>query len=48
MDAVAELTRTPWADVWRMSAVEWLNYECYRRDKAEHEKAELEKWKLTH
>ena len=31
-----------------MSAVEFLNLLCYRRDKAEHDRRMLEEWKRRH
>lgn len=31
-----------------MSAVEFLNILCYRKDKNEKEKMEIEKWKKAH
>lgn len=31
-----------------MSAVEFLNILCYRKDKMENEKKEIEKWKKAH
>lgn len=48
MDAVSETLRCSWDDVWRMTAIEFLNILCYRRDKDEREKKEIEKWKNSH
>ena len=48
VDAVSETCRCSWDDVWQMSALEFLNILSYRKDKAEKEKEELEKWKKTH
>lgn len=31
-----------------MTAMEFLNLLCYTIDKAEHDKAELERWRRTH
>lgn len=31
-----------------MGAVEFLNIICYKRDKAEKQRQEVEKWKRTH
>lgn len=31
-----------------MTALEFLNLLCYRKDKDARDKAELEKWKRTH
>lgn len=45
MDAVSETYRCSWDDVFRMSAIEFLNILSYRKDKMEKEKAELEEWK---
>ena len=48
VDSVSETCRCSWDDVWQMSAIEFLNIICYRRDKAEKEKEEIEKWKKMH
>lgn len=48
MDAVSETCRCSWDDVWKMTAIEFLNIISYRKDKAERERAELERWKNTH
>lgn len=45
---MSETLRCPWDSVWKMAAIEFLNILSYRRDKAEREKADIEKWKLTH
>ncbi len=45
---MSETTRSPWDDVWRMTAVEFLNILSYRADKSEKEKADIERWKRTH
>ena len=45
VDCVSETCRCSWDEVWKMSALEFLNILAYRRDKAEKEKAELEQWK---
>ena len=45
VDAVANTMRLSWDDVYRMPAVEFLNVVCYRRDKAEEERMQMEKWK---
>jgi hypothetical protein len=37
-----------WTEVWQMDVVEFLNILCYRIDKAENRKQELERWKRTH
>ena len=48
VDGVAETCRCSWDVVWDMPVQEFLNIICYRRDKNEHEKQEIEKWKMTH
>jgi hypothetical protein len=45
VDAVSETCRCSWDDVFRMTAIEFLNILSYRKDKMEKEKAELEEWK---
>jgi hypothetical protein len=45
VDGVAQTIRTDWDSVYKMPAIEFLNIICYRRDKAEQERIELEKWK---
>lgn len=45
MDLVSETCRCSWDDVWMMSAIEFLNILAYRKDKAEHEKEQIERWK---
>lgn len=40
--------RCSWDDVLRGTALEFLNVICYARDKAAHEKEELERWRRTH
>lgn len=37
--------RCEWDKVWKMPAIEFLNIICYRHDKAEQERMELERWK---
>lgn len=37
--------RVEWDKVWRMPVLEFLNVTAYRKDKAEEQKRELEKWK---
>jgi hypothetical protein len=48
VDAVSELTRTPWAEVWEMPVIEFLNMLAYRRDKIEQKKKEHQEWIRTH
>ena len=45
VNLVSETCRCSWDDVWMMSAIEFLNILAYRKDKAEHEKEQIEKWK---
>ena len=40
--------RCPWADVWEMPAIQFLNVLAYRKDKVEWEKEAMERWKRTH
>lgn len=37
--------RISWDDVFTMPALEFLNMICYRRDKAEEERRQIEQWK---
>ena len=48
MDAVSETCRCSWDDVFRMSAIEFLNILSYRKDKMEKEKADIEERKRNH
>lgn len=48
VDLVAETMRRSWDEVLAGTAVEFLNVICYARDKARHERDELDKWKRTH
>lgn len=48
VDAVSETCRCSWDDVWNMTAIEFLNILCYRNDKLEEQKAQIEKWKKLH
>ena len=45
VDGVSDTLRCEWDKVWMMPAIEFLNIVCYRKDKAEEEKREIEKWK---
>lgn len=45
MDAVSETCRCSWDDVWRMTALEFLNILSYRKDKLEKQKRDIEAWK---
>ena len=42
------MCRCSWDEVYRMTALEFLNYICYANDKAERAKEALDKWKRTH
>ena len=46
VDAVSETCRCSWDEVWNMTALEFLNILAYRADKADKEKADIEKWKM--
>lgn len=49
MDRVADCQRCSWAEVWKLSAIEWLNTYCYCLDKdAAKERQDMETWKSTH
>ena len=48
VDAVSETCHCPWDDVWKMTAVEFLNIVCYARDRQEMHKREIERWKRRH
>lgn len=48
VDTVSEITRLNWQEVFKLSVIEFLNIACYARDKAEHEKQQVEAWKRTH
>lgn len=48
MHSVADTIHKSWDDVFTMNIIEFLNIICYIRDKAEKEKADIEKWKRTH
>ena len=37
--------RCSWDDVWRMTAVEFLNVIAYRHDRDERDRAARERWK---
>ena len=40
--------RQGWNDTFRMTALEFLNVIAYRKDKAEEERRQIEKWKKQH
>lgn len=42
---VVEVTHERWSDVWKMNVVEFLNLLCYLKDRSEHQKELIEKWK---
>lgn len=48
VDAVAELTHTPWSEVWGMAIIEFLNLLAYRSDKIEQKRKEHQEWIRTH
>lgn len=37
--------RVSWDYVWKMPVMEFLNVVCYRHDKDEEQKRQIEKWK---
>lgn len=37
--------RISWDDAFKMPVLEFLNIICYRMDKAEEQKKEIERWK---
>ena len=43
--AVVDVTRERMSEVWRMNIVEFLNLLCYIKDRNEHQKQMIEKWK---
>ena len=45
VDAVSETCRCSWDDVWRMTALEFLNILSYRKDKLEKQRRDIEDWK---
>lgn len=42
---MSETMRCEWDKVWKMSAIEFLNVIAYRKDKADEERRQIEKWK---
>lgn len=48
VDNVASITHLDWNKVMEMLIIEFLNINCYIRDKNEYEKQQMEKWKRTH
>ncbi len=45
---MSETMRQSWDTTFRMPVLEFLNVVSYRRDKAEEEKRQIEKWKKQH
>ena len=45
VDGVSETMRQSWNDTFRMPALEFLNVIAYRKDKAEEERRQIERWK---
>ena len=37
--------RQPWTETFKMPALEFLNVIAYRKDKAEEERRQIERWK---
>lgn len=48
VDGVSETMRQSWNDTFRMTALEFLNVIAYRKDKAEEERRQIERWKKQH
>ena len=49
MDRVANCQRCSWAEVWKFSAIEWLNTYCYCLDKdAAKERQDMENGRYAH
>ena len=42
---MSETLRCEWDKVWTMPVLEFLNIIAYRKDKAEEERRQIEKWK---
>lgn len=40
--------RCSWDEVWRKTALEFLNVLSYRKDKDQAEKEAMERWRRTH
>lgn len=45
VDGISETMRISWDDVFKMPVLQFLNMICYRNDKAEEQKREIERWK---
>lgn len=48
VQSVADTMHKSWDDVFAMNVVEFLNVICFIKDKAEKDKADLEKWRRSH
>lgn len=48
VNAVADITHLSWHDVFDMSVIEFLNINCYIRDKNNYDNQQMEKWKRSH
>lgn len=48
VDQVSETMRVPWSEVLLMNVHQFLNVNCYIRDKNNYEKEQMEKWRRTH
>lgn len=42
---MSETMRCEWDKVWKMAAIEFLNVIAYRKDKADEERRQIERWK---
>ncbi len=45
---VSDVTKMTWHQVLSMQVTEFLNINCYIRDKNNYEKAQMEKWRKSH
>lgn len=48
MDFVSEITRSPWSEVYAMTAIEFLTLICYGHDKQAYEAEEKRKYLRQH
>lgn len=48
VDLVADTCRCKWDEVWKKTAIEFLNIISYRRDRDARDRAEIEEWKRRH
>lgn len=48
VDQVSDITKYTWGQVFEMNIIEFLNINCYIKDKNNYEKEQQEKWKRAH